>query len=343
MPRTGKHPLKLANTAATRRKTHLITVCTVTHIPMMAGYWANSLKVLEQFFESLYSSTDMSFDLMVFDNASCLDVQDYLLLLQRVGKIQTLTLSTHNLKKLGAMDFLFANAPGEFVAFVDSDVYLLPGWLEESIAVLRTFPEAGQVTALPTIDKRAKYVQSTLRGLETAQDVTIERGNLVPAACIESHRLSIGRERVDYLANAGPGEDIRITRKEVSAYVSAQDFQFTTRREIIRQVLPLEVRNPGEYYDPIYSPVFEAKIDEYGWWRLSTTHYLAHHMGNCLPNLTDELAGLNAGIASSAQPALSSETASITSWRGHILKSRPVRGLLKRLYTCAYTLLFEQL
>lgn len=340
MPRTGKHPLKLDKTEYTPQTFQPVSICTVTHIPMLAGYWAESLKVLELFFESLSASTAQPFDLMVFDNASCPEAQDTLLRLQRAGKIQYLTLSSYNLKKLGAMDFLFANAPGEFVSFLDSDVYLLPGWLEESLAVLRAFPEAGQVTALPTIDKRAKYVQSTLRGLETARDVSIERGQLVPKACIEAHRLSIGRERKDYLASAGSGEDIRLTRAGVSAYVSAQDFQFTTRREVIRQVLPLEVRHPGEYYDPIYSPIFEAKTDEHGWWRLSTQRYLIHHMGNRVPDLSSELAGII--DAGQIQAAFAPAKPLRLGWRARLLHSRPVRGLLKRVYTWAYALLFEQ-
>lgn len=342
MPRIGKHPLKLEKSATIDHTPRQVTICTVTHIPMLAGYWAESLKVLELFFESLYASTAQPFDLMVFDNASCPEVQDALLGLQRDGKIQYLTLSSYNLKKLGAMDFLFANAPGEFVSFVDSDVYLLPGWLEESLAVLRAFPEAGQVTALPTIDKRAKYIQSTLRGLETVSDVSIERGQLIPEAYIEAHRLSIGRARDEYLVNAGAGEDIRITRAGVSAYVSAQDFQFTTRSEVIRQVLPLDVRHPGEYYDPIYSPVFEAKTDENGWWRLSTTSYQAHHMGNRPPNLAAELAG----VSSSAPiiPAHNQLTgkAPSRSFVYRILQMYWVRKLLKRIYIWAYSLLFDQ-
>ena len=340
MPRTGKHPLKLDKSAAPGHPPRQVTVCTVTHIPMLIGYWAESLKVLELFFESLYASTAHPFDLMVFDNASCPEAQDTLLGIQRAGKIQYLTLSAYNLKKLEAMDFLFANALGEFVAFVDSDVYLLPGWLEESIAVLRAFPEAGQVTALPTTDKHNHYVQSTLRGIEQDHDLTIERGLLIPQSYCEAHRISIGREKDEYYHNRAEENDIRVTRKGVSAYVSAQDFQFTTRREVIQKVLPLEVRHPGEYYDPIYSPVFEAKLDELGLWRLSTSRYLAHHMGNRPPDLSTELAGLD--DTSTITPAVHSAGNSTLAWRQRFLQSRLVRGFLKRLYTWAYSMLFEQ-
>jgi glycosyltransferase involved in cell wall biosynthesis len=341
MPRTGKHPLKMTQDMPEDPR-RPITICTVVHIPMLAGYWQDSLDVLKLFFQSLYASTDLSFDLMVFDNNSCKEAQDYLLEQRRDGKIQYLILSEYNLKKLGAMDYLFSCAPGEYVTFVDSDVYLLPEWLEASLEILETFPEAGQVSAIPTIDKRKHFLERTHQGILADANLLVERGdNLVPDAYIEAHRFSIGREREEYLKIAAPREDIRVTRGGVSAFVSAQDFQFTTRKEIIQKVLPLEVRTPEEYYDPIYSPVFESKVDELGYWRLSTTRYLVHHMGNRAPDLSAELAGLLSPGGPASPVESSAPKRRGGSLRRRILESQPARGLLKRLYTLAYSLLFE--
>jgi glycosyltransferase involved in cell wall biosynthesis len=338
MPRIGKHPLKLEKGIYAPQTFQKVNICTVTHIPMLAGYWENSLDVLKLFFESLYASTDIPFDLLVFDNASCPEAQNYLLEQQREGRIQFLHLSTYNLKKLGGMDALFSVAPGEFVAFADSDVYFLPGWLEESLRILEAFPEAGQVSALPTIDKARQYTGQTFSGVEKDSSLQVERGALVPEAYIEAHRVSIGREKETYLQNAGEREDVRITRDGISAYVSAQDFQFTTRREVIRQVLPLEVRRSEEYYDPIYSPVFEAKADELGWWRLSTTKYLIHHMGNQVPDLQKELAGIVEISGGEKKPPAQKTS---TRWKKRVTQIHIIRAALKKIYAWAYSLLFE--
>ena len=93
------------------------------------------------------------------------------------------------------------------------------------------------------------------------------------------------------------------------------------------------------YYDQIYSPIFEIKINELGYWRLSTTDYLIHHMGNHLPNLQAELAGIvDVPLHSeSVQPGRTQ-----LGLRTRVLNSRPVRGLLKRMTTWAYSLLFER-
>ncbi|MBN1304031.1 MAG: glycosyltransferase family 2 protein [Anaerolineales bacterium] len=318
-----------------------VTVTTAVHIPMLGGYWAQSLDVLHLFFESLFSSTDLPFDLMVFDNGSCGSVQDYLIELYRGGKIQYLTLSAQNVKKLGAMDYLFSVAPGEYIAYADSDVYFLPGWLESSLEILDAFPEAGQVTALPTIDKRNHYIEGTISGIQGAGDLKIERGKLIEKASIDAHRISIGREETDYLETSGKRDDVCIRRGEVRAYISAQDFQFTTRRAVIEKVLPLQVRHTGEYYDAIYSPVFESKINELGFWRLSTTQYLIHHMGNCVPDIEKELAGI---LDKPWLTEISRERIKERSARRYsrLLESRPIRDLLKRIYTLTYKLLFER-
>ncbi len=176
MPRDGKHPLKHIKKYNSNSCVKPITITTVVHIPMQEGYWKNSSNVLKLFFESLFSSTSLLFDLMVFDNCSCTEVQDYLQELFRADKIQYLTSSKYNLKKLGAMDYLFSVARGDYIIFSDSDVYFLPGWLEKSLKILDTFPEAGQVSALPTIFNSEKYITATLCGIDTNKYLNVEIG-----------------------------------------------------------------------------------------------------------------------------------------------------------------------
>lgn len=336
MPRTGRHPLKENDLTLDTPAVQAVTVTTITHIPMMEGYWQHSLEVLKLCLTSLRASTEIPFDLIVFDNASCRAVTDYLSGLKEQGLIQYLVLSDRNFRKLGALDFLLRAAPGEFVAYADSDVYFLPGWLERSLQVMEAFPQAGMVSALPTVDKAEKFLASTLAGAAGDPAVTVEQGaNLVPDAFIRAHQLSLGKEPSALLATQRT--DTRLTRSGVSAFLSAQDFQFLTRREVIERVLPLQVVDDSLNYDPIYSPVFEAKVDQAGYWRLSTADYLVHHMGNSIPDLRQELAEIAPGLELSGGVS-GSEKAKKTGglWRSHWL-----RKILKRLHTWSYRKLFE--
>lgn len=336
MPRTGRHPLKEKDLALELPAAQDVTVTTITHIPMLEGYWQHSLEVLRLFFGSLRASTQTPFDLMVFDNASCREVTDYLSGLKEEGLIQYFILSDQNFRKLGALDFLLRAAPGEFVAYADSDVYFLTGWLERSLEVMRAFPQAGMVSALPTVDKSDRFVASTLAGIASDPMVAVEKEpDLVPSAFIRAHQLSLGKDPAPLLS--AERTDTRLTRDGVRAFLSAQDFQFLTRREVISRVLPLDTNDEELTYDPIYNPVFEAKVDRAGFWRLSTADYLVHHMGNSVPDLQSELAEIAPGLNFSqvvSSPAPAKKGGGL--WQSHWL-----RKVLKRLHTWSYRKLFE--
>jgi len=63
-----------------------VTVFIVTYIPFLAGYYAHSLDVLKVCLGSILAHTSGSFDLVVFDNASLLEVVNYLNGLKAPGR-----------------------------------------------------------------------------------------------------------------------------------------------------------------------------------------------------------------------------------------------------------------
>ena len=210
MPRLGRHPLKVKGLRDEINHQD-ITITTIVHIPTLSGYWEQSLEVLKLFFESLFASTNLPFDLMVFDNNSCIEVQNFLLSLKRESKIQYLILSQHNLRKLGALNHLLTMAPGKYVAFADSDVYFIPQWLEESLKILKTFPDAGQVTALPIITEAGERYVSTLAGIEKDSKIEVAYGtNLIPEEYVIAHSSSIGSSLEKYLERTPKRKDILI-------------------------------------------------------------------------------------------------------------------------------------
>ena len=144
--RVGQNPAKSVDYVAQPEK---VTIAVLNYIPTLGGYYAQSLDVLKTCLSSIWENTDIPYDLLVFDNASCQDVRNYLRDIQGQGKIQYLVLSEKNIGKAGAWNFIFGSAPGEFIAYADSDVYHYPGWLEPQIALLEKIPKIGMVTGMP--------------------------------------------------------------------------------------------------------------------------------------------------------------------------------------------------
>lgn len=340
MPRTGRHPLKNKEIKDQPVVHQKVTVTTIVYIPMLAGYWQESLDVLKLFFESLYANTGQPFDLMVFDNGSCEEVKTHLLELQKNGKIQYLVFSQQNLRKLGALNYLLSAAPGEYIAYADSDVYFLPGWLDESLKVLVAFPEAGKVTALPMVGGNiGPIAQKTLITVKETPTIEVKTGLFVPEEYTESHRLGLGQSKAAFLERTKNRSDILISRNGQQALVSGADFEFVITKESVSQVLPLDSVRSDEYFDPIYSPVLENRLSALGFWQLSTIGYYVHHMGNTVPDLASELPWL-----AKARPEFFDEKEKPEQKNFYVKRfwaNRYVREFLQHLHIWSYRILYE--
>src|SRR5574339_1313356 len=144
--RKGQNPAKFVKEVAHPER---ITVALLNYIPFMSGFYAETLDVLKVSLESMRQDAGLPFDLMVFDNGSCPEVRDFLVAEKEAGRIQYLILSEKNMGKGGAWNLMLAGAPGEIIAYTDSDVLFSPGWLKRSVELLETFPNVGMVTARP--------------------------------------------------------------------------------------------------------------------------------------------------------------------------------------------------
>ena len=134
--RVGQNPAKTVKEVAKPKR---ITIAVLNYIPFMSGFFAEMFDVLKLCLGSIWENTDMPYDLLVFDNASCPEVREYLVQKQQEGKIQFLILSDTNLGKGGAWNIMLAAAPGEVIAYTDNDCYFFSGWLSNSLKVLETY------------------------------------------------------------------------------------------------------------------------------------------------------------------------------------------------------------
>lgn len=331
MPRIGQNPMKWD---ADVREAAPITLTTIVHIPMLAGYWKNSFAVLKLFLQSVSQNTIPQFDLMVFDNGSCKEVQDYLVEMQRAGQIRLLILSRHNVGKVSAWNHLFAMAPGDFISYTDSDVYFLPGWLEASLATLEAFPEAGMVTAQPICGALNDRHRHTIEQARQSPSVMVQEGHdLVPEHYIEARRRGLGDTKAQYSKRLENRWDVRLRRGALDTYVGGSHFQFTTRSQYIKPLLPLEVRG---LIGPKSVLVLDDALVASGLWRLSTPEYLVHHMGNRLPNLQEELPWTNF-----SHDELFSNHSSVNR-KAYKVKRPFLRRLIKRINIFTFKLLYGE-
>ncbi len=278
MPRAGHNPARFVEKVAQPAE---ITVAVVNCIPFLAGYYEQSLDVLKAVIESLNATREPEhpYDVMVFDNRSCVEVRAYLKQAADEGKIQYLILSDTNIGKIGAWNFMFSAAPGEYVVFSDSDILFRPGWLSASLALFEAFPNVGMVTARPhvplPVETLVEYSTTTLAWAR--QMGCLEEGRLLDWETFWEHAGSLGmtedegRKIYDHLTM------YRLNYGGQTAFVGAGHFQFMARREVLQKIIPLSSKQPmrGEHR-------LDIVINELGYLRLMTEKPMVVHLGNRL-------------------------------------------------------------
>ncbi len=255
-----------------------VSVAVVVYIPFIGGYYADSLDVLKVCLGSIIANTRMPIDLMVFDNASCPEVREYLMELQASGGIQFLILSDKNLGKVGAWNYLVGAAPGEFIAYADADVYHFPGWLAPQIDALETLPKVGMVTGMPLLAAEDKS-SATVAWAEHTPGVEVARGQMLSWEDFFRHSGTLGRTEEEQRAFYADNPSVRITVEGKSYYAAASHFQFVARTEVLQQFFPLSADRPMGQVRQL-----DDAINAAGYLRLSTPEWYVQHIGNILPD-----------------------------------------------------------
>ena len=318
--RIGQNPVKAIEQIAPPAR---VTVVVISYIPFLAGYYAQSLEVLKLCLGSLHANTEGEYDLLVFDNGSCTEARDYLEGEQAAGRIQYLFLAERNLGKSAAWNMAFAAAPGEWVAYADSDVYFYPGWLPVSLAALQAFPKAGMVTAMPMLTPE-KYSTATLDWAQKARGAKLERGQLLPWEDFWRHARSLGDSEGDARPFYEENPAVRLNHKDASYLVGSAHFQFMAPKAVLIQALPLPAERPMGRVR-----LLDEKINSLGYLRLSTPEWHVQHLGNTIPNPGDLL-----GEASSLSVSPSKRSRRLWGWK-------PLRKLLQWLYDRIFNILYR--
>jgi glycosyltransferase involved in cell wall biosynthesis len=272
--RIGQNPAKSAKEVARPEK---VTVAVLNYIPMLSGFYAETLDVLKVCLNSLYENTTIPHDLMVFDNGSCREVQQYLLEEHLAGRIQFLVLSEENLGKGGAWDMIFTAAPGEVIAYTDSDALFSRGWLEASLEILSTFPNVGMVTSRP-FRTREELITRTLEWARNEPEATLTEGQLIPWPIFLEFNLSLGAEELDIRQKYEATRDYRITYHGMTAQVGASHWQFVAKKEVLLKFVPFQMDRPmGQVLR------LDEAMNTAGYLRLMTAEPYAMNMSNTLP------------------------------------------------------------
>ena len=318
--RIGQNPAKYVKEVA---KPERITVAVLNYIPFLSGFYAEALEVLKVCLESIRESADLPFDLLVFDNGSCEEARQYLLDEHQAGRIQFLFLSEKNLGKGGAWNIILAGAPGEIIAYTDSDAYFYPGWLSRSLQILETFPNVGMVTARP-FRTREEYYSRTVEWGQATPGVEVQHGQIIPFEVFREFDLSLGQEEAEIRQHYQTSEDVCLTYQGVRAMAGASHWQFMAYKSTLQPFLPFSMDRPMGQVKQL-----DQRMNEAGLLRLMVTDPLAMNMSNTLRNAPGKAATRATSHASGGPSTV-------------LLDLPPVRRVLLGLYDAIFRWYYDR-
>ncbi len=276
--RKGQNPAKFVKTVSRPER---ITVAVLSYIPFLSGFYAETLEVLKVCLGSVAEDPGLPFDLMVFDNGSCGEVREYLVREREAGRIQYLVLSEQNVGKGGAWNVIMGGAPGEIIAYCDSDVLFSPKWLLRSVEILEGFPNVGMVTARPFRTPPDLYGATLAWACAKAK---LEDGQFVPWETFLEFNLSLGQTEQENRELYAQTRDWRIIYKGLTAFAGASHWQFVGYKSTLQRFLPFAMDKPmGEVRQ------MDKRVDEAGLLRLMTPEPFAMNMSNTLGYLRGEM------------------------------------------------------
>ncbi len=307
--RKGQNPAKFVKDVPRPER---ITVALLNYIPFLSGFYAETLDVLNACLQSIRNDPGLPFDLMVFDNGSCADARDFLIAEKEAGRIQYLILSEKNVGKGGAWNVMLPGAPGEIIAYTDSDVLFSPGWLKRSVEILETFPNVGMVTARP-FRTPPEFYTSTLAWAGRAGVLQEDKAQFIPWQTFLEFNLSLGQTEEENRKVYAETRDWVMACNGVTALAGASHWQFTAYKSTLQQFLPFDMAKPMGQVRQL-----DQRMNDAGLLRLMVPEPLAMNMSNTLGYLRGEL---KAG-PSRKRPSL----------KKRLLELGPIRKALLALY-----------
>jgi len=307
--RKGQNPAKFVKDVARPER---ITAAMLTYIPFLSGFYEETLDVLKVSLDSMREDAGLPFDLLVFDNGSCPEARDYLIQEKEAGRIQYLILSEKNVGKGGAWNVILAGAPGEIIAYADSDVLFSPNWLARSVEILETYPNVGMVTARP-YRTPPEFYSTTLDWAR--QNAHLEDGQFIPWETFLEFNLSLGQTEEENVKVYAETKDWKLSYNGVTAMAGASHWQFTAYKSTLQHFLPFDMSRPMGQVRRL-----DQRMNDAGLLRLMVPDPLAMNMSNTLGYLRGELGEKD--VKSKTKKGIA----------GRVLEFAPVKKVLLAVY-----------
>jgi glycosyltransferase involved in cell wall biosynthesis len=243
------------------------TLAILTHYDSRSPYHAHRIPVVELCVASMTKGIK-DYELLIFDNGSTADFRKKL----KTFNADILVLSP-NLGKQTAQQKMVELARGEIFCFTDDDVYFYPGWLDQHMQIINTFPDRPLlVSGAPQRTAFQWGAKTNLEFARKAGGMTI--GRMISAESERMYAVSVGQNPTTQALRTVGLKDYMIEYNGCKAWMHAHHMQLVARRKHLLDQLP-----PSHYLVD-NAREWDMKMDVKGFMRLTTIERTCLHIGN---------------------------------------------------------------
>ena len=175
-------------------------------------------QVLDACLDSIQANSDVPYDLLVFDNGSCLEIKSHLLDRLQEGRIQYLWLSEKNLARKGPGTRSSAVPQAISSPIRTTIVTTTRAGFPSPWSCWKDSRGAGMVTSRP-FRLLPTFKQRRLPGLRNQGSHTGSREIIIPFEVFREFDLSLGQSEQRSAEHYDASEDVRIAYKGLQAIV----------------------------------------------------------------------------------------------------------------------------
>lgn len=272
--RIGMNPQKQDNKIVLKTNHRIIVV---VYIPDFKGYYKNIFEVFKLCLESIIATKNDRCAVTVVNNASCLEVSEFIDANFKNGNIDCVI---HHNENIGKIDAIIGAARGvrePLITMTDTDILFKNGWQENIEDIFMKIKDTGSVSPM-SFRKSINYgTSSTLKKILLRK---IKFRFLPIPENFDEHNKnleSINREKEVSKDSLWPV----IEENGVKAIVGSGHQVLTIRREILFKTVPTSPCFVPVGLDSEFKYVDEP-INKAGGLRLATYNNYAYHMGNAV-------------------------------------------------------------
>ena len=270
MSRIGVNPLHNTKMA----QPPLVSLCVLAH-QGDGEYDKEKLWVTDLCLTSMlrgYGNNLMA-ELIIWNNGSSQEFEDMLR-----DRAPDVYVNSYNQGCESGIKNMFSIARGKYLAYTDDDIFFYPGWFEQQMEVLTTYPNVASVSGSPMRGNIRHYFnQDTIEWARS--NAYLQVGKLMPEQWrIDAYNsITYGRDegsRKLYDERNNVGDDYLISYKGVRAWAHGHHMQFLCEKDVMAPFRKASYK----YMD---SPRMREKaMAEAGLMRLTTYERTCRHIGN---------------------------------------------------------------